>query len=176
MNVRATDMELPRFASVEKLIETLKPGEPVYMLYPEKFRIAAQRFLDAFPGDTLFAIKANPAPHVLDLVYASGIRHFDTASLPEIEMVHAAAFRMRNVIVAAGAGSLSRHRKNRLREAQRPRFRDRLRLRARQTSCRNEGRKGPAHLRADCHTASGRGPCSNCRASSAPRRTTPRAF
>ena len=89
MNVRATDTELPRFATVERLIETLKPGEPVYMLYPEKFRIAAQRFLEAFPGDTLFAIKANPAPHVLDLVHASGIRHFDTASLPEIEMVHA---------------------------------------------------------------------------------------
>jgi ornithine decarboxylase len=32
-------------------------------------------------------VKANPAPHVLDLVYASGIRHFDTASLAEIELV-----------------------------------------------------------------------------------------
>ena len=89
MNVRPSDMALPRFASVERLIETLKPNEPVYMLYPEKFRIAAKRFLDAFPGDTLFAVKSNPAPHVLDLVHASGIRHFDTASLPEIELVHA---------------------------------------------------------------------------------------
>jgi len=88
MNIRAADSALPRFASEERLIEALKPNEPVYMLYPEKFRIAAKRFLDAFPGDTLFAIKANPAPHVLDLVHASGIRHFDTASLPEIEIVH----------------------------------------------------------------------------------------
>jgi ornithine decarboxylase len=88
MNIRAADSILPRFASEERLIEALKPNEPVYMLYPEKFRIAAKRFLDAFPGDTLFAIKANPAPHVLDLVHASGIRHFDTASLPEIEIVH----------------------------------------------------------------------------------------
>jgi ornithine decarboxylase len=87
MNIRAADTELPHFASVERLIETLEPHEPVYMLYPEKFRIAAKRFLDAFPGDTLFAVKANPAPQVLDLVYASGIRHFDTASLPEIELV-----------------------------------------------------------------------------------------
>src|SRR3974390_3239812 len=87
MNVRATDTELPRFASVERLIEKLKPVDPVYVLYPEKFRIAAQRFLNAFPGDTLYAVKANPAPQVLDLVYASGIRHFDTASLPEIELV-----------------------------------------------------------------------------------------
>ncbi len=87
MNVHPSDVELPRFASVERLIERLKPIEPVYVLHPEKFRVAARRFLDAFPGDTLYAVKANPAPHVLDLVYASGIRHFDTASLPEIELV-----------------------------------------------------------------------------------------
>jgi ornithine decarboxylase len=87
MNVHAVQTELPRFASVERLIEQTKPGEPVYVLYPEKFHAAACRFLEAFPGDTLFAVKANPAPHVLDLVYAAGIRHFDTASLPEIELV-----------------------------------------------------------------------------------------
>jgi ornithine decarboxylase len=78
---------LPRFASIEELIRREKPIAPVYALHPEKFRIAAARFIDAFPGDTLFAIKANPAPHVLDLVYAAGIRHFDTASLAEIEIV-----------------------------------------------------------------------------------------
>ena len=80
-------MTLPRFASVESVIERLRPGEPVYLLFPEKFRIAARRFLEAFPGDTLYAVKANPAPYVLDLVHASGVRHFDTASLAEIELV-----------------------------------------------------------------------------------------
>ncbi len=78
---------LPRFASIEELIRRLKPIAPVYVLFPEKFRIAAERFLNAFPGDTLYAIKANPTPHVLDQVYAAGIRHFDTASLAEIEIV-----------------------------------------------------------------------------------------
>lgn len=78
---------LPRFASIEDLIRKEKPVAPVYALFPEKFRSAARRFLDAFPGDTLFAIKANPAPHVLDQVHAAGIRHFDTASLAEIELV-----------------------------------------------------------------------------------------
>jgi ornithine decarboxylase len=77
---------LPRFASVEELIEKTKPVLPVYCLFPEKFAEAARRFR-AFPGDTLYAVKANPAPHVLDQVYASGIRHFDTASLAEIELV-----------------------------------------------------------------------------------------
>jgi len=78
---------LPRFASIEDLIKKQKPVEPFYALHPEKFQIAARRFLDAFPGDTLYAIKANPAPHVLEQVYAAGIRHFDTASLAEIEIV-----------------------------------------------------------------------------------------
>ncbi|MGB8366045.1 MAG: type III PLP-dependent enzyme [Rhizomicrobium sp.] len=86
MNIAPAEA-LPRFASIEQLIQRLKPVAPIYALHPDKFRVAARRFLDAFPGDTLFAIKANPAPHVLDLVHASGIRHFDTASLAEIEIV-----------------------------------------------------------------------------------------
>jgi len=79
--------QLPRFASVEQIIEKTRPGEPTYVIYPQKFRTAAERFLKDFPGDALFAIKANPHPHVLDQVWAAGIRHFDTASLPEVEMV-----------------------------------------------------------------------------------------
>jgi ornithine decarboxylase len=77
---------LPRFANVEQLIERLTPSAPVYCIFPEKFAVAAKRF-EAFPGDALYAVKANPAPLVLDQVYAAGIRHFDTASLPEIELV-----------------------------------------------------------------------------------------
>jgi ornithine decarboxylase len=81
------DKAVPRFASLEKAIEKLKPLDPLYVIFPQKFAIAAKRFLDAFPGDPLYAVKANPAPHVLDQVYAGGIRHFDTASLREIELV-----------------------------------------------------------------------------------------
>lgn len=85
---------LPHFANIEEVIakfvlKQAEPVQPVYVLHPDKFRAAAKRFLDSFPGDTLFAIKANPHPHVLDLVHAAGIRHFDTASLPEIEAVRA---------------------------------------------------------------------------------------
>ena len=87
MNVRPAGTEIPRYASVDEIIVKTRPVEPVYVLYPEKFRIAAKRFLDSFPGDALYAIKANPAPQVLDLVWAAGIRHFDTASLQEVEIV-----------------------------------------------------------------------------------------
>jgi len=78
---------LPRFPSIEKAIEQLKPSEPVYVLHPGRFVEAAKRFLDNFPGDTMYAVKANPAPLVLDQVWAAGIRHYDTASLPEIELI-----------------------------------------------------------------------------------------
>ncbi|MDE2184161.1 MAG: type III PLP-dependent enzyme [Alphaproteobacteria bacterium] len=79
--------DIPRFASIEKAIGTLKPVDPVYCLQPDKFRGAAKRFLDGFPGDTLYAVKANPHPNVLEQIYAAGIRHFDTASLGEIELI-----------------------------------------------------------------------------------------
>ncbi|MEQ8953933.1 MAG: type III PLP-dependent enzyme, partial [Gammaproteobacteria bacterium] len=39
-----------------------------------------------FPGQTLFAVKTNP--HFVETVAAAGIRHFDVASLSEIELVH----------------------------------------------------------------------------------------
>src|ERR1700743_695723 len=85
MNVRTS--ELPRFASVAEVIEKTKPGEPTYVIHPAKFAEAAKRFLDNFPGAPRFGIKANRHPHVLDQVWAGGIRHFDTASIPEIELV-----------------------------------------------------------------------------------------
>jgi len=78
---------IPHFATVEKAIGALKPVEPVYCLLPQKFQIAARRFLDAFPGDAMYAVKANPVPLVLDQIWAAGIRHFDTASLGEVELV-----------------------------------------------------------------------------------------
>ncbi|HEY2886557.1 MAG TPA: alanine racemase [Rhizomicrobium sp.] len=87
MNAPTRIDAIPRFATVEKAIATLKPGEPLYCIFPEKFGAAARRFLDGFPGDALYAVKANPAPHVLEQVWAAGIRHFDTASVPEIELV-----------------------------------------------------------------------------------------
>jgi len=78
---------LPRFSSIEEAIRTLRPVDPVYCLIPAKFREAARRFLDGFPGDPLYAVKANPHPHVLQQIHEAGIRHFDTASLGEVELV-----------------------------------------------------------------------------------------
>jgi ornithine decarboxylase len=87
MNAPVRPAPLPRFASALKAIESLKPGEPLYLIHPEKFAAAARQFLDGFPGDTLYAVKANPHPIALQHLWDAGIRHFDTASLGEIEIV-----------------------------------------------------------------------------------------
>ena len=78
---------LPRFASPLKAIESLKPSEPLYLVHPDKFAAAARQFLDSFPGDVLYAVKANPHAIALANLWNAGIRHFDTASLGEIEIV-----------------------------------------------------------------------------------------
>src|SRR5258706_12201804 len=35
----------------------------------------------------MYAVRANPVAHVLDKIYEADIRHFDTASLAEIELI-----------------------------------------------------------------------------------------
>lgn len=77
----------PRFASVAQAIEKMQPALPVYALFPKRITRAVRAFLTGFPGETLYAVKANPAPPLLDLIYKAGLRHFDTASLPEVKLI-----------------------------------------------------------------------------------------
>jgi ornithine decarboxylase len=49
--------------------------------------VATAWFQDKFPGEVLYAVKANPSPWALDAVYAAGQRWFDVASEVEIELV-----------------------------------------------------------------------------------------
>jgi len=87
MNAPTRFDTLPHFANAGKAVESLKPTEPLYLVRPRKFAAAAKQFLDGFPGDVLYAVKANPHPIVLMQLWSAGIRHFDTASLGEIEIV-----------------------------------------------------------------------------------------
>ncbi|QEX17707.1 ornithine decarboxylase [Hypericibacter terrae] len=75
------------FENVRAMVTALTPSYPVYCLRPHVLRRAATRFLELFPGRVLFAVKCNPHPAVLRILYEAGIRHFDTASLPEIAQV-----------------------------------------------------------------------------------------
>ena len=65
----------------------MQPSYPVYCLRPQLLADTARRFISMFPGTVLYAVKCNPHPLVLDVLYQAGIRHFDTASLPEIAQI-----------------------------------------------------------------------------------------
>jgi len=76
--------------SFESVCDYLKASQPVNPLLchrPHAAVRAAEWFLQNFPGDVLYAVKANPAPIILDSLYGAGIRHFDVASLHELELV-----------------------------------------------------------------------------------------
>ena len=75
------------FPDTESMLAALKPGYPVYCLRPAVLRARARWFVDHFPGTVLYAVKCNPHPLVLKHLHAGGIRHYDTASLPEIAQV-----------------------------------------------------------------------------------------
>ncbi len=75
------------FPSAAAMVRTWRPTRPVYCLYPRLLAAAARRFVAGFPGQVLFAVKANPEPRVLQELHGAGVRHFDTASLGEIALV-----------------------------------------------------------------------------------------
>ncbi|MCH7538389.1 MAG: type III PLP-dependent enzyme [Proteobacteria bacterium] len=75
------------FADVGSLLRTVRPTDPVYCIYPHVFTETATEFLKGFPGRVLYAVKANPDPTILRLLVDAGVRHFDCASLQEIELI-----------------------------------------------------------------------------------------
>ena len=76
-----------QYPDVGTLLRQLRPSEPVYCIFPHVYRDSTRAFLQGFPGRVLYAVKANPEPQVLDLLIEAGVRHFDCASLPEIELL-----------------------------------------------------------------------------------------
>jgi ornithine decarboxylase len=78
-----------QYSDVGSLLRTECPKDPVYCIFPHVYRETARDFLKGFPGRVLYAVKANSEPAVLRLLMDEGIRHFDCASLPEIERVDA---------------------------------------------------------------------------------------
>ena len=73
------------------LVRERSPERPVALVRPGVAALAASWFQEQFKGDVLYAVKANPSPWVVKTLWENGIRAFDVASIPEIEMVAAAA-------------------------------------------------------------------------------------
>lgn len=80
--------DVPRpLPTVAELVAELRPEEPLHCLRPAALRAAAESFVQAFPGDVLYAVKCNPDPAVLRALWAGGVRHFDCASPAEVSLV-----------------------------------------------------------------------------------------
>jgi len=76
---------LPR--RVDEIVARLRPEEPLHCLRPAAIEGAARAFLDAFPGETLYAVKCNPQPAVLRALRRGGVQRFDCASIGEVRLV-----------------------------------------------------------------------------------------
>ncbi len=69
-------------------IAKLRPVQPVTLLRPHAARRAARFFVEKFPGRSLYAVKANPSPDLLQILWDAGVTHYDVASIGEVRLVH----------------------------------------------------------------------------------------
>ncbi|MGD9669975.1 MAG: type III PLP-dependent enzyme [Hyphomicrobiaceae bacterium] len=76
---------MEKFPSAVALLAARKPDRPVLGVRPHATARAARWFLNSFPGDVAYAYKANSSVFLIGALYGAGIRHFDVASLPELE-------------------------------------------------------------------------------------------
>jgi ornithine decarboxylase len=65
-----------------------RPVQPVTLLRPHAAERAARFFVEKFPGRSLYAVKANPSPDLLRILWDAGVTHYDVASIGEVRLVH----------------------------------------------------------------------------------------
>ena len=63
------------------------PDQPVILNRPHAAARAARFFTEKFPGKSLYAVKANPSPDLLQILWDAGVTHFDVASIAEVRLV-----------------------------------------------------------------------------------------
>ena len=78
MHTFHTPLDLVRLRHLER---------PVVCARPDRLAQASQWFQDNFPGEVLYAVKANPSPWIIDGLYAAGTRFFDVASIAEVALI-----------------------------------------------------------------------------------------
>jgi len=78
---------LHTYSSPLDLVREQSPERPVALVRPDAVGIAARWFRQAFKGDVLYAVKANPSPWVIRELAQAGVAGFDVASIAEIELV-----------------------------------------------------------------------------------------
>ncbi|NBC35579.1 type III PLP-dependent enzyme [Novosphingobium sp. FSY-8] len=72
------------------VVRAFSPTEPVILNRPQAAARAARFFVEKFPGKSLYAVKANPSPDLLAVLWDAGVTHYDTASIAEVRLVREA--------------------------------------------------------------------------------------
>ena len=85
---RALGLAAAPLGNVVADIAKSRPVQPVTLLRPHAARRAARFFVDNFPGRSLYAVKANPSPSLLQILWGEGVTHYDVASIGEVRLVH----------------------------------------------------------------------------------------
>lgn len=78
---------LPSYHTAADAIAAYAGDDQIYALYPRKIARAARLFVNGFPGHVLYAVKSNPHPSLLKILWDEGVRRFDVASIREIDLV-----------------------------------------------------------------------------------------
>jgi ornithine decarboxylase len=80
---------LHTFPDARSVVRALAPDEPVILNRPHAAARAARFFVEKFPGKSLYAVKANPSPDLLQILWDNGVTHYDVASIAEVRLVRA---------------------------------------------------------------------------------------
>lgn len=75
------------YPDASAVVRDLSPDDPVILNRPHAAARAARFFSRKFPGKSLYAVKANPSPDLLRVLWDSGITHYDVASIAEVRLV-----------------------------------------------------------------------------------------
>ncbi len=78
------------YPDASAVVRDLSPDEPVILNRPHAAARAARFFVEKFPGKSLYAVKANPSPELLRILFDNGITHFDVASIAEVRLTRQA--------------------------------------------------------------------------------------
>ena len=75
------------YPDAKTVARAFQPDEPVILNRPHAAKRAAEYFVGKFPGKVLYAVKANPAPDLIEVLWEGGVTHYDVASIAEVRLV-----------------------------------------------------------------------------------------
>lgn len=75
------------YPTAAEVIRRIPLDQPLLGMRPHAATRAARWFGDHFPGETLYAVKANDSPVIVAALFDAGIRHFDVASSAELQLI-----------------------------------------------------------------------------------------